>query len=545
MFPITKKVTIKGKTYEYIQIIENYRVGKKIKQRIILSLGRKDKLNPEQVDELINNLERFSEKLMVLQNDNPDIRIDWSKSFGLPLLYQKLWERVGLAEIIKEITIQRKLQFDIVSSLFCLVLNRLMDPKSELAIHAWKEDIFLHNNNNFNNLKLHHLYRTLDIIEEEKQAIEVKLFAKTRNLFNSEVNLVFFDTTSTYFEGRGKHSQDLLAFGYSRDHRPDRQQIVVGVLLDQQGVPIGCDVSPGNYTDPTVIKTLTERVKQRFNLRDIIWVSDGGMAGEENIEKLNNLKYRFILGARMRNVKEVYTKIENKQTREDIFNSMTPLPDQDHLKYYEFLSKQHKARRYIIVYNEKEAKREQKTREAIIDRLKEQLKTNKGIKELIKCRRYKTYLKLAKSSKISLDQEKIKKDALYDGLFVLQTDTDLPASEVIQRYKDLYQIEQAFRNLKSRLDLRPIYHRKDERITAHVFVNFLALYLQITLRRLLIEQGFTEKEIQTGLTDVKKIQMSCVLLKENVYNVRTELHGKAHSVLKSLGISPGQRIQKV
>lgn len=544
MFPITKKVTIKRKTYEYIQIIENYRVGKKIKQRIIYSLGRKDKLNPERVDALINNLERFSEKLIVLQNDNPDIRIDWSKTFGLPLLYQKLWKETGLADIIDEITAHRRHKFDIERSLFCLVLNRLMDPKSELAIHSWKEDVFLHNSN-LNNLKLHHLYRTLDIIEEEKEAIEVKLFAKTRNLFNTEVNLVFFDTTSTYFEGTGKHSQNLLAPGFSRDHRPDCQQIVVGVLLDQQGVPIGCDVSPGNHTDPTIIKTLAEKVKLRFNLKDIIWVSDGGMAGEENIEKLNNLKYRFILGARMRNVKELYTKIENKQIREEIFNSMTPLPDQDHLRYYEFLSKKHRARRYLVIYNEKEAKREQQTREAIVTRLKEQLKTNQSIKALIKHRKYKSYLKIAKSSKVSLDQEKIKKDALYDGLFVLQTDTDLPAKEVIQRYKDLYQIEQAFCNLKSKLDLRPIYHRKDERITAHVFVNFLALYLQIVLRKLLIEQGFTEKEIQTGLRDIKKIQMSRVLLKENIYNVRTELQGKAHTTLKALGISPGQRIQKI
>lgn len=555
MFATIKKVKVNHKVYEYIQIVENYRAGQKIKQRVIHSVGRKDKIDSTRINKLIASLETFSDRLIILRQDNPDLKILWSKQYGLPWLYHQLWRQIGFDDIIKQTFQDRKIEFNLAQSLFCLVLNRLMDPKSELGIDVWKDDIYL-DGNPFDKLALQHLYRTLDYLATEKQTIEIKLFERTRNLFNNSVNLVFFDTTSAYFEGTGKHSHELQQFGYSKDHRPDRRQITVGVLLDQQGIPIGCEINSGNTQDSTAIKLLIDKVKTRFNLANIIWVSDSGMAGEDNIKQLHNIEYGFILGARMKNVKELYDKIEDNNFRKEMFAEMKSMPAKSvskesaskqkaELRYFEFKSTKHDCRHYLIVYNQQEAEREKQTREAVIKKLEYALKQKNGIKKLIKNKKYKSYLKITGETKIAIDQDKAKKDERYDGLFVLQTDTGLSAEIVIARYKDLYQVEQAFRSMKSALDLRPIYHQKDRRVIAHVFVNFLALYLQITLKTLLTKQGLSAEDIAQGLSDIKKIEMSRLVLKDHSYHVRTELQGTAHKILSKLNINPGIRIQKL
>jgi len=549
MFPITRKIKKKGRTYEYVQIIENYRKDGKIKQRLIMTLGRKDEIDQKKIDALVENLGKFSEKLMVLKKDNPDLTVAWSRPYGLPFLYEKLWERLGLREIMRDLAQGRNYGFDIERSLFLLVVNRLMDPKSELGISAWKNGVFL-DGDPFAALELQHLYRTLDFLEEEKETIEIRLFEKTRTLFNSSVTLVFFDTTSTYCEGSGKHSDELLRYGRSKDHRGDRRQLVVGVLMDQHGIPLGCAVVPGNTQDVTLVKHLVGQVKERFRLEDVVWVSDAGCAGEKNIDEMRGLGFKFIFGARMKNVKEVYEKVKDEKTRQEIMAALRPMPrphgdKREPLGYYEFPSEGRAGRRYVIVYNPEEAERERQTRDAVVKKLKETLTTGNRVKELIKNKKYRSYLAVPEGSMIAVDEDKVKRDEAWDGLFVLQTDTGLSTETVVTRYKDLYQVEQAFRTLKSPLDMRPIFHRKDRRITAHVFVSFLALYLACALERMLKEKGWKIPAIHASLTDVAKLHMSRLTLAGNAYEARTELEGDAHKLLAALGISPGLRIRKI
>jgi transposase len=549
MFPITRKIKKKGRTYEYVQIIENYRKEGKIKQRLVMTLGKKDEIDQKKIDALVENLGKFSERLLVLKRDDPGLVAQWSRPCGLPFLYQQLWERAGLADIVRELARTREYSFDVERALFLLVVNRLMDPKSELGISTWKEGVFL-DGDPFTPLELQHLYRTLDFLEEEKETIEMRLFEKTKTLFNSSVTLVFFDTTSTYCEGSGKHSKELLRYGRSKDHRSDRKQLVVGVLMDQQGIPLGCAVVPGNTQDVTLVKSLVGQVKERFRLEEVVWVSDAGTAGEKNIEEFRGLGVKFIFGARMKNVKEVYEKVQDGKTRQEIMAALTPVSrphgdKREPLGYYEFPSGQHHSRRYVIVYNPEEAERERQTRDAVVKKLKETLTTENSVKELIKNKKYRSYLAVPVGSTISVDEDKVKRDEAWDGLFVIQTDTDLSTATVVARYKDLYHVEQAFRALKTPLDMRPIYHRKDRRITAHVFVNFLALYLTCALERMLKEKGWKAPGIHVALADVNKLQMTRIALKEHVYEVRTELEGDAHKLLTTLGISPGLRIRKV
>jgi transposase len=546
----------KGRTYEYVQIIENYRKNGKIRQRIVFSLGRKDQIEPAKIDQLIGHLEKFSEKLMVLRKDNPDMSMAWSRPYGLPFLYQKLWERVGLGEMIRNLVQGRAYEFDVERALFLLVLNRLMDPRSELGISQWKErGLFLSTQRetarpgDFAALDLHHLYRTLDFLQEEKETIETKLFEKTRTLFNSSVTLVFFDTTSTYYEGSGKGSEELLRYGRSKDHRSDRKQLVVGVLMDQQGIPLGCEVMPGNTQDVTLIKALVGNVKERFRLADIVWVSDGGMTSEKNIAELQSLGIKYILGTRMKNVKEIYGKIKDEKTRSDIMAALTlikrdPKDKREPLGYYEFPSR-HPGRRCVIVYNPEEAERERQTRQAVVTKLKQTLTTENSVKGLIKNKKYRSYLAVPKGSGVTVDEDKVREDEAWDGLFVFQTDTDVSTETAVMRYKDLYQVEQAFRTLKSPLDMRPIFHHKDRRITAHVFVAFLALYFTCALERMLIEQGWNVPHIHAALADVDRLHMTRITLKGNTYDVRTELEGEAHKLLTALGVSPGMRMGRL
>lgn len=549
MFPITRKIKRKGRTYEYVQIIENYRKEGRIRQRLVMTVGRKDAIDDKKIDALIENLEKFSERLMVLKKDDPDVTVQWSRPYGLPFLYQQLWERVGLDGIVRDLIQGRDYAFDVERALFLLVLNRLMDPRSELGISTWKNGVFL-DGDPFSPLDLHHLYRTLDFLEEGKDTIEIRLFEKTKTLFNASVTLVFFDTTSTYCEGSGKHSDALLRYGRSKDHRSDRKQLVVGVLMDQRGIPLGCAVVPGNTQDVTLVKQLVGQVKERFSLQDIVWVSDAGCGSEKNIEELRGLGMRFMFGARMKNVKEVYEKVKDEKTRADIMAALVPMKrasgdTREPLGYYEFPSENHGGRRYVIVYNPEEAERERQTREAVVKKLKETLTTENAVKELIKNKKYRSYLAVPEGSMIAVNEGKVKADEAWDGLFVIQTDTSLPADQVVMRYKDLYQVEQAFRTLKTPLDMRPIYHRKDRRITAHVFVNFLALYLTCALERSLQEKGWKVPGIHAALTDVNRLQMARVVLKGIAYEARTELEGGAHKLLAALGISPGTRMKKL
>lgn len=548
MFPITRKIKKKGRIYEYVQIIENYRKDGKIKQRLVMTLGRKDEVDTKKVDALIENLGKFSEKLMVLRKDDPDMRVEWSRPCGLPFLYRQLWERVGLQAVVADLAQGREYGFDVERALFLLVLNRLMDPRSELGISAWKDTVFV-DGDPFASLELHHLYRTLDFLEEEKDTVELRLFEKTKTLFNASVTLVFFDTTSMYYEGSGKHSDELLRYGRSKDHRGDRKQLVIGVLMDQRGIPLGCAIVPGNTQDVTLVKALVAQVKERFRLEDIVWVSDAGCASEKNVAELSGLGMKFIFGARMKNVKEVYEKVEDEQTRGEIMAALAVLPrspgdKREPLGYYEFPSAPHAGRRYVIVYNPEEAARERQTRDAVVKKLRETLTTENSVKELIKNKKYRSYLAVPEGSAITVDEDKVKRDEVWDGLFVIQTDTTLSADQIVMRYKDLYQVEQAFRTLKSPLDMRPIYHRKDRRITAHVFVNFLALYLTCALERMLTEKGWKAPGIHAALADVAKLHMARITLKDNAYEARTELEGDAHKLLAALGISPGLRMRK-
>ena len=284
------------------------------------------------------------------------------------------------------------------------------------------------------------------------------LSAAHRDLF-TQLRLVFFDTTSFYFEGEG--GDELGQYGHSKDHRPDRRQVVVGALLTQEGRPLSCTVEPGNKTDVTALLPVVDRARERFGLTEVCFVADRGMVSRGVIEALEERGMGYILGMRMRRLNEVRDQVLSHPGRYQHV--------EDNLRVKEVRIED---RRYIVCYNPEQAKKDAADRQATLRALAKKLK--QGAKALVGNRGFRRYLSAEKGA-IRIDANRVKSEARYDGKWVLRTNTKLPADEVALQYKQLLTVERFFRTAKGLLQTRPIFHKANATISGHIFCSFLAL----------------------------------------------------------------------
>ena len=276
-----------------------------------------------------------------------------------------------------------------------------------------------------------------------KDLIEEALFARRRDLF-TQLQLVFFDTTSIYFEGQG--GETIGQRGHSKDHRPDLKQMIVGAVLDGQGRPICCELWPGNTADVTTLIPVVDRLRSRFGVTKVCIVADRGMISKETIEELEKEErgWQYILGARMRSQNEVKDEVLARAGRYRVVHperqtSEDPAP----LKVKEVRVE---GRRYIVCLNEDEARKDAADREAIVASLQEKLRS--GEKSLVGNKGYRRYLSPTGSDHFQIDEAKIKEEARYDGKWVLRTNTDLDTAEVALQFKRLWMVEAWFRRLR-------------------------------------------------------------------------------------------------
>jgi len=502
-----------GSPRNYLQIVENRRINGKVRQHVIGNLGRVEQLQEGKLDALVLSLAKFARNVAVIDAAQ-DLFADWSKEYGPALVFRRLWELLGLGTVLQDLMADTQHRIDIPEAIFCMVLNRLCEPGSKRSVQEWKETVY---RSQFENMELHHFYHSLDFLAEHIPHIEEALFASQTDLFNRTLDLVFFDTTSTYFEG--KAAQGLDRYGYSKDHRPDRLQVLIGVLMTREGMPLAHQVFPGNTPDGEAFRQAVTELKQRFPIDRIVVVGDRGMMGEKTLETLADCNLEYILGVRMRSLTEAKEVVS--QARE-----FTPLTD--NLSVAEVLTS---GRRYIVCYNPEEAARDQEVRRQVIASLQAKLKRS-GVKSLIGNSAYRKYLTLEGGAAINTSL--LEQEAVYDGKYVLRTNTVLATSEVALAYRDLWQIERAFRELKSTLELRPVYHWTESRIRGHIAVCFLALVLQCTLQKLL-SQADKPAPYRDVLQDLRKLHAVKLRLKDKEYIVRTELTGSAHQGFKAVG----------
>lgn len=532
----------KSGSYQYLQIVENHKEKGKVKQQVIATIGRMDKLQEKhRVETLIRSLSRFSEQALLILSGKSEVSAD-AKKIGPPLIFERLWQQTGIKAALQTLLTDRKFEFDIERAVFVTVLHRLMVSGSDRSCSRWQRDYILEG---AQELSLHHLYRAMSFLGEElenqkgatpfsprcnKDLIEEHIFRHRRDLF-TKLDLVFFDTTSIYFEGGG--GETIGQRGFSKDHRPDLKQMVVGAVIDDKGQPICCEMWPGNTTDVKTLLPIVEKLQQRFKIDRVCIVADRGMISAKTIRELENPENTipYILGTRMRKVKEIRDVVLShpgryKEVRPESGDSKDPEP----LKVKQL---QHNGHRYIVCCNPRQTRKEARDREVILSALKEQIK--KGAKSLVGNKGYRKYLTIAKDS-VSIDEEKVRYESRFDGKWVLMTNTNMSADKVALNYKELWQVEKAFRDVKSLLNTRPIFHQRDRTIRGHVFCSFLALVLRKELERQLNLAGhvFEWTDIKQ---DLKALQQVTIEEDSRRMAIRSKCEGVCGKVFQAVGVA--------
>ena len=409
--------------------------------------------------------------------------------------FGRLWVELGFQRDHRRTAQPRRYEFEVERAVYLTVLHRLFASGSDRAAERWRECYRIPGTED---LALQHLYRSMAWLGEEigqgmlgsprctKDVIEEALFERERDLF-SEVGLVFFDTTSIYFEGAG--GQSIGQHGYSKDHRPDLPQMVVGVALDVRGRPLCCEMWPGNTADAKSFLPVVERMRAKFRVREICVVADRGMVSERTLEAFSKMKppVHYIVGVRMRRIKEVgEVVLKSRAPWQEVTPERQNAKDPAPLKVKEVTVE---GRRYVVCLNEEERRKDAHDRATILEALREQLR--RGDKSLIGNKGYRRFLKIEGGGHFTIDDKQVAQEESYDGLFVLRTDTEHDTETVARVYKMLWMVEDTFRTAKSILETRPIYHKSDQAIRGHIFCSFLALVLKRELEIRMQDKGLS------------------------------------------------------
>jgi transposase len=480
-----RKKTSGGRAY--LQIVESRREGAAVRQQVIATLGRLDELRESgQLERLLRSGARFADKAIVLEAVAAgEATASEARRIGPALAFERLWQETGCRAVVESLDDSRRHDFPLERAVFLTVLHRLFSGGSDRAAERWRQDYRIEG---VEGLDLHHLYRYRamgwlgeDLAEDQqagatpfsprclKDVMEEQLFARRRDLFTS-LDLVFMDTTSLYFEGAG--GQTLGRRGFSKDHRPDLNQMILAVLLDGDGRPVCTEMWPGNTADVTSLIPAVDRLRKRFSINRVCVVADRGMISAETIAELEARKLLYILGVRERS---------DKLVRELVLDDPAPFVPFFLTKRKKEIDYEAKAvtlagRRYIVCRNHEQMRKDAADRAKILAALEEQLK--KGDKALVGNKGYRRFLMKPEDGHFAIDRAKAEEDAKFDGVFVLRTNARLSPLEAMLVYKQLWTVERAFRTSKSLFETRPIYHKLDETIRGHVSCSFLALVLK-------------------------------------------------------------------
>ena len=547
----------KAGKHTYLQVVENRWDKGKVRQKVFMTVGRLDRLRESgKLDSLLASGARFSEKALVLTaHDRGETTSVKSLKIGPALLFEKLWKEDNMPSVLEKMLEGRKFRFSVERAVFLTVVHRLFASGSDRAAEHWKEGYAI---DGVEDLDLHHLYRAMRWLGERlpdsqqdkvpsagkadkesgrgtppatrfnKDLIEEALFKSHRNLFSS-VSMVFFDTTSIYFEGEGG-GEDFGRRGNSKDHRPDLKQMVVGMVLDQDGFPLSSEMWPGSTADVKSLMPVVERLQKHFDITSFCIVSDRGMISEATVRELDaNDDISYILGARMRSSRIVRDEVLARGGRyKEVHPERATSKDPSPLKVKEVKIDK---KRYIICLNEAQARKDALDREAIIASLEEAL--SRGEKSLVGNKGYRRYVKSAgKETAFTVDYAKAEAEARYDGKWVLLTDTKLPAEEVALQYKRLWMVESVFRTMKSILNTRPIYHQSEEAIKGHVFCTFLALRMMVLLRNKVAEIG-KEVEWNRAMQELDEIMLTDISHNNKGYQLRSDVRSNASILLSA------------
>jgi transposase len=527
MFLRTKsRVGPNGIKYEYLYLVENYRKNGKVVQRTVASFGQ---TNDPILKKRVNN---YIEALQGKHSDYENLDIDThiepqgAKTFGPLPVFRRLWGETGIEKVLNKTFLSHETFFDIGGSIFNMTLSRLIDPCSKRGMLEFQNNIY-----DLQNFDLHQYYRAMDYLMDHKEKIEKNIFSQMVALTKTKLDMAFFDTTTIiYFGEDPKEKSELLAKGFSKDHRGDLNQVVVGVIMNKDGIPLAHEVFAGNTNDVTCFKEIIESLISKYGIKRVILVGDRGMISMKNLKLLEEKKLEYILGFRMRTIakdsrKEVLEKVNIKNLRK--------------LGGLQSKETKYRDKRLIVYYDSERAMQDKEHRDEVVKELKEKTK-NGTIYSIISNQNYKRYLNIeGKKPKLSL--KKIELDELYDGVFVITSNTKLSANQIVNSYRDLWHVEQGFRWLKSELEMGPIYHWRDKRIRAHIMICFLSLILKVVLNKKLKKHN---KDISypESIASLKRLQVVNMKIKGRLVHMTTKVESKAKLVFKAINMREPQKI---
>ena len=487
-----------GSAVRYLQLVHNQwdPAAKAAKMKVLHNFGREDQVDKAAIERLAGSLCRLLDPGRAAALREPGLSYSGSVAFGGPWLLDQLWQRLGIGAILTARLAKTRRGAAAERVLFALVANRALDPSSKLAAAHWVGrrawiDRLPETSDDA-------CYRAMDWLHQVRAAVEKEIYGQVANLLNLEVNLLFFDTTSTYFEldsedeavprdkngnltgddqqaAEGKPAP-FRAYGKSKDHRDDLPQIVIGMAVTRDGIPVRVWCWPGNTSDSALIRQVKDDMRD-WTLSRVVWVADRGFTSAENRRYLRSGDHHYIIGEKLRSGPAEADAALSRQGR---YQDVTANLRVKEVKISD-------CERFVICYNPEAAERDAKVRERMLAQLSEMIA---GSDKLTKTRRAELrgvistkpglnrYLRVTPGGLLRADAARIKAEENLDGKYLLRTsDPKLSAEDIALGYKQLLEVERGWRDLKQVIDLRPVYHRKEERIRAHVILCWLALLL--------------------------------------------------------------------
>ncbi len=547
-----------GTQVSYLQLVHNEwdAAAQASRTKILYSFGRTDQVDPAAIQRLIASLSRLLDPAAALRvTASSELTFLESRPLGGTHVLDGMWQRLGVDKVIGGLLKGRRRDPRVERVLFALVANRALAASSKLAAAGWvSDDVHI---DGLPQTSDDACYRAMDWLLESKSALEKEVFWQVATLLDLEVDLLFFDTTSTYFEldeadapmardergttladttnGDGATKAGFCTYGKSKDHRDDLPQIIVGMAVTRSGIPVRVWCWPGNTTDSALIRQVKADLRD-WTLARVIWVADRGFASAENRRYLRRGDHHYIIGEKLRSGSAEATAALSRQGR------YAEVAGNLRVKEVRISD----AERFVICHNPDQADRDAAVRERLLAQLTELID---GTDKLSATKRAELrgvistkpglhrYLRVTPSGLLRIDKATVKAETNFDGKYLLRSsDPHLSAEDIALGYKQLLQVERGWRDLKQVIDLRPVYHRLEERIRAHVVLCWLALLL---VRIVETTTGATWRSLTAELN---RLQVITFTGPQGTFRQRTELTKPQRDIYATLQLDPPSKI---